>query len=123
MAEAIYNKLTASTDANSAGTHVEKPGETLGDRKRRIGGSFLVDLMTDEGYGVNQKVQTQLTKEMLKDYDVVISMAGKRYTPVWLSSALNYVYWKVQDPKGRSYEITKRIMRQIEQRICQLISS
>lgn len=120
MAEAIYNRLTSSQDASSAGTHAEKPGETLGDRKNRIGGSFLVDLMTDKGYKIKGKTQTQLTKEMPGEYDVVISMAAKRFTPKWLSSAPNYVYWKIQDPKGRSYEITNRIMLQIEEKIKQM---
>lgn len=46
MAEAIYNKLTNSTNAKSAGTHVERPGETLGERKKRIGQSPVFDVMT-----------------------------------------------------------------------------
>jgi protein-tyrosine-phosphatase len=121
MAEAIYNKLTNTQDADSAGTHAEKPGETLGDRKKRIGGSYLVDLMTDKGYDVGRKVQTQLTKGMLEEYNLVINMAGKRYTPSWLSSAPNYAYWKIQDPTGRSYEITERIMIQIEAKIKEMI--
>ena len=41
MAQAIYNKLTKSHDADSAGTHVEFQGESLGDRKIRIGKSYV----------------------------------------------------------------------------------
>lgn len=117
MAEAIYNKLTNSQDASSAGTYAERPGETLGDRKKRIGGSYLLDLMINKGFDITDKEQTQLTKDMLASYDLVISMAGKRYTPKWLSLAPNYVYWKIQDPAGRSYEITERVMKQIEAKI------
>lgn len=121
IAEALYNKLSQSHDADSAGTHVEKDGETLGQRKKRIGGSYLVDMMADHHLDVSSKQQTQLTKAMLSDYDLVINMAGKHYTPTWLAREPNYVYWKVQDPAGRSYEITERIMRQIEAKVRELI--
>ncbi len=117
MAEAIYNKLTNSQDANSAGTHVEAQGETLGARKKRVGRSDAVDVMNDHGLIPNDKQQTQLTKDMLSEYDLVVSMAAKRYTPKWLSSSPKYVYWKITDPKGRGYEITNRTRQQIERKI------
>ncbi|MGB4762206.1 MAG: low molecular weight phosphatase family protein [Candidatus Saccharimonas sp.] len=121
MAEAIYNKLTNSHDADSAGTHVEYPGEKLGDRKKRIGSSYAVDVMTANGYFVKDKRQTQLIPEMLGKYDKVISMAGKRYTPKWLADAPNYVYWKITDPTGRSYKITDTTRRLIEAKIQEII--
>jgi len=121
MAEAIYNKLTHSQDADSAGTYVERPGETLGERKKRIGQSFAVDVMTNNGYTVGNQKQTQLTKEMLDEYDLVVSMAGKRYTPAWLKNASNYVYWKITDPKARAYSITNRTRELIEAKIQEIV--
>ncbi len=55
MAEAIYNKLTDSRDAESAGTHVENPGETLSERNSRIGKSYVFDVMNDTGLSPNNK--------------------------------------------------------------------
>ena len=122
MAEAIYNKLTETQDADSAGTHVEIPGETLADRKKRVGRSNAVDVMNDFGLNPNDKQQTQLTKDMLNKYDLVVSMSGKRYTPKWLSSSPNYVYWKINDPNGVPYETTNRTRELIEQKVREIIN-
>lgn len=121
MAEAIFNKLTNSHNADSAGTYVDDPGETLEQRKKRIGKSYAVDVMNDNGFSANEKKQTQLTKEMLLNYDMVISMAGKRYTPTWLAAAPNYTYWKISDPGARSYKVTDKTRVLIEKKIREII--
>jgi protein-tyrosine-phosphatase len=122
MAEAIYNRLTNSTDANSAGTRVEGVGDTLAEFNRRPGTkSFTVDVMHDAGFDIQDKKQKQLTKDMLGNYDIVVSMAAKQFTPAWLLSAPNYVYWKIPDPKGRSYAITKHAMNVVKQKVRALI--
>lgn len=77
--------------------------------------------MTDNGYRVKNKQQTQLTQDMLQNYDMVISMAGKRYTPQWLAAAPQYTYWKITDPKGRGYTITDRTRKLIETKIREII--
>ena len=124
MAEAIYNRLTNSADASSAGTRVDGVGETLSEFGRRPEvASFTLDVMRDAGYDIDNKRQTQLTQEMLRNYDLVVSMAGKRYTPRWLSDAPNYEYWKITDPKGRSYTITKHAKDEIERKVRDLVSS
>ncbi len=117
LAEAIYNRLTNSNDAASAGTHVENHGETLVDRKRRVGTSNAVDVMRDSGLLSPNQQQTQLIKSMLDDYDVVVNMAGKRYTPKWLIESPKYRYWKITDPKARGYEVTDKTRKQIEAKI------
>ncbi len=122
MAEMIYNNLTTSNKANSAGTHVEKPGETLGQRKKRIGKSFVVDVMNDNHMSIENKKQTQLTKDMLKNYDLIIGMSAKRYTPKWLAESPNYVYWKIRDPKARGYSTTANTKLVIERKVKELIN-
>ncbi|HTE58049.1 MAG TPA: low molecular weight phosphatase family protein [Verrucomicrobiae bacterium] len=124
MAETLYNHMTNSTNASSAGTRVEGAGDTLAEFGKRPGiKSFTVDVMRDAGFNIQDKVQTQLTKDMLTKYDVVVSMAAKQFTPTWLSSAPNYIYWKIPDPKGRSYEITKHAKDAVEQKIHELIKT
>jgi protein-tyrosine-phosphatase len=121
IAEAVYNRLTDSTNADSAGTRVEGAGDTLAEFGKRPGvTSFTLDVMRDAGFNIEDKKQTQLTKDMLKEYDLVVSMAAKQFTPTWLSSA-PYVYWKITDPKGRSYAITKHAKDAIEQKVRELI--
>lgn len=123
IAEAIYNRLTNSSNATSAGTQVEINGETIGEaRKRRDHKSFTVDVMRDSGFNVEDKPMVQLTKDMLAkgNYDLVVNMAAKRYTPAWLANTPNYVYWKVTDPRGRSYELTKRAKDEVERRVWEL---
>lgn len=123
IAEAIYNKLTNSHNAASAGTHVERPGETLIDRKKRVGKSFAVDVMKDNGLLSSLQKQTQLSQEMLDTCDVVINMAAKRYTPKWLAESPKYRYWKISDPKARGYKVTDRTRQQIEAKIRETLLS
>lgn len=79
--------------------------------------------MNDVGVPIAKHTTTQLTKEMLQKYDVVINMTGKRYTPRWLSSSPNSIYWKIRDPMGRSYQLTAKTRDQIKQKVTQLIMS
>lgn len=122
MAEMIYNKLTNSSDADSAGTHTEKPGETLGQRKKRVGKSFVVDVMNDNNMSIEKKTQTQITKDMLKKYDLIIGMSAKRYTPKWLADSPSYLYWKIRDPKAREYSTTNKTRLKIEQKVKELLA-
>lgn len=127
MAEGLYNSLFSGSRADSAGTHVEHPGQTLADRKiarqKQSLNSYVLDVMDDVGIDISNNVSTQLTKEMLDTYDVVVSMAGKKYTPTWLSQSPKYVYWKVSDPMGRNYKVTAVARDVIKQRILDLHSA
>lgn len=123
MAAAFYNKQTNTHDADSMGTHVEKSGQTLLARKlERPDKSFVVDVMKEVGINIEQRVSTQLTKEVLSKYDLIINMAGKHYTPKWLSNAPNYVYWKVRDPMGRSRSITAGAREKVFKKVQELIA-
>lgn len=76
---------------------------TLLERKEEFPDrAFTIDVMKDAGIDVRSNTATQLNKDMLNKYDLVINMAAKHHTPTWLSEAPNYIYWKITDPKGRS---------------------
>lgn len=124
MATAFYNKLSGTNDADSAGTHVEAPGQTLLERKIKLHGrSFVIDAMNTVGIDVSQAVRTQLTKDMLGKYDSVINMSGKRYSPKWLVESPNYVYWKVTDPNGRNLKATVTARDIIKQKVTDLLAT
>lgn len=108
MAAAFYNKFTGTHDADSAGTGVEIPGETLSQRRARRGGTDLLAIMQkEEGIDLSNSPQTQLTEEMLDHYDRIISMAQKEHSPQWLLSSPKYEFWDVADPGGQSYDKTQ----------------
>lgn len=122
MAEAMYNRLTRSANAQSAGTHVEGVGMTLDEFNKQPGiSSYTVKVMHDAGYEVGSMKQKQLTKDMLDSYDLIVNMAAKNLTPSWLSSSPNYKYWKISDPKGRSYALTKHTKNAVEQKVRELL--
>jgi protein-tyrosine-phosphatase len=81
----------------------------------------VIDVMADAGIDVSSAARTQLTKDMLEDYDVVINMSGKRYTPKWLVQSPKYVYWKVTDPAGRNYKVTATARDIIRQKVTDLL--
>lgn len=124
MATAFYNKLSSTHDADSAGTHVEKPGQSLLERKQeRNGQSFVIDAMADTGIDISHAVRTQLTRDMVEKYDLVINMSGKLYTPKWLAEMPNYTYWKVTDPAGRNLKVTITARNIIKQKVTDLLNT
>jgi len=120
VAAAYYNHLTNGHNADSAGTDVEVNGETLAQRRQRVGGTMSIDLAKREGWDITQSKQTQLTPEMLDGYDLIISMAAPSVTPVWLSQHPNYVYWNVPDPGAGSLEAMAMAFETIKRDIQQL---
>jgi protein-tyrosine-phosphatase len=100
-------------------------GSTKARRSRyeRKGKSYVIDAMDDVGMDVSQSVRDQVTKAMLENYDLVINMSGKRYTPKWLSDAPNSIYWKVTDPAGRNLKVTIAARDIIKQKVTDLINN
>lgn len=107
MAMTFYNQMTNTNDADSAGTEVTAPGETLQQRTiRRNGKIFVVEVMKEEGLDMSDNVQTQVTIQMLDRYDMIINMAGIDHTPEWLSNHPKHIVWNVEDPGGKSRRAT-----------------
>jgi protein-tyrosine-phosphatase len=108
MAASIYNRLTNSQSAKSAGVKVTHEGETLGERRARIGGSHTLTVMQEDGYDISNNKQHQLTKGMLSKYDVVVSMHHEGDDPEWLLNSSKYLFWDVTDPYGNTLEETRK---------------
>lgn len=121
MAKAYYNHLTHSTDAESAGTEVELPGETLGERRSRRGRTHVIDSMSEDGINISTHTKTQLTKEMLDKYDLIISMADHQYTPDWLMNHSRFRYWHIDDPGGKAIKDTNVARDAIKSKVLDLI--
>ena len=123
MAAAFYNHLTATEDAESAGTEVEYPGETLAERKIRRGGTDVIEAMAEEGIDISGNIKTQITEDMLSHYEKVISMAALEYTPNWLRDYPKYEYWEVKDPGGSGLAETIVARDVIKTKVEKLISN
>ena len=130
MAQAFYNHFTKTQNADSAGVNAEKYSTdeipTVADFDAHLVAKNLdplavIDLMREKGIEVGASQRTQLTKDMLRDYDLVVNIANRSQTPDWLKGD-NVVWWKIEDPHAESRELAKLACDEIEKRVKKLIS-
>ena len=130
MAQAFYNHFTKTQNADSAGVNAEKYSTdeipTVADFDAHLVAKNLdplavIDLMREKGIEVGASQRTQLTKGMLRDYDLVINIANRNQTPDWLKGD-NVVWWKIEDPHAESRELVKLACDEVEKRVKKLIS-
>ena len=130
MAQAFYNHFTKTQNADSAGVNAEKYPTakipTVADFDAHLVAKNLdplavIDLMREKGIEVGASQRTQLTKDMLRNYDLVVNIANRNQTPDWLKGD-NVVWWKIEDPHAESRELAELACDEIEKRVKQLIS-
>ena len=130
MAQAFYNHFTKTQNADSAGVNAEKYSTdeipTVADFDAHLIAKNLdplavIDLMQEKGIEVGASQRTQLTKDMLCDYDLVVNIANRNQMPDWLKGD-NVVWWKIEDPHAESRELAKLACDEVEKRVKQLIS-
>ena len=130
MAQAFYNHFTKTQNADSAGVNAEKYPTTkiptVADFDAHLVAKNLdplavIDLMREKGIEVGASQRTQLTKDMLCDYDLVVNIANRNQTPDWLKGD-NVVWWKIEDPHAESRELAELACDEIEKRVKKLIS-
>ena len=130
MAQAFYNHFTKTQNADSAGVNAEKYPTakipTVADFDAHLVAKNLdplavIDLMREKGIEVGASQRTQLTKDMLRDYDLVVNIANRSQTPDWLKGD-NVVWWKIEDPHAENRELAKLACDEVEKRVKKLIS-
>ena len=130
MAQAFYNHFTNTQNADSAGVNAEKYPTakipTVADFDAHLVAKNLdplavIDLMREKGIEVGASQRTQLTKDMLCNYDLVVNIANRNQTPDWLKGD-NVVWWKIEDPHAESRELAELACDEIEKRVKRLIS-
>jgi protein-tyrosine-phosphatase len=117
MAKAIYDRLTGD-ESESAGTFVDYPGQRLGARTAASG---ALASMHEIGLNMDNQVRTQVTEEMLEDYDKVIVMSEPDRTPAWLTGNPKAEIWPVEDPRAKSRDEVKAIRDEISKRVTKLV--
>lgn len=134
MAKALYNKWTSTRFAESAGTgvHKEQPdAKTIGDRDKDLGGQLGGEyvsrarkaLIEKHDIDIVDSPRSQITPEMLSEYDLVVNIAESSQTPDWLSGD-NVVWWDIKDPglsKEKDMEPVHESLVAIEDRVKDLI--
>ncbi len=122
MAAAFYNKFTTAGSADSAGTTVLTPGQTIEQRAEVSEGSkHLLTTMDNEGLDIRQRVQQPINQGMIDNYDLVIVMAEEKSIPDYVKNSVKYKFWQVEDPQSKGPEKTEEVKNIIKQKVQNLI--
>jgi protein-tyrosine-phosphatase len=122
MAAAVYNHLTGTKDAVSAGTYVGAPDEPEG--------RILSDLFPDpaffeilEEHGMNMRNERTLrvTPEMIDTSDIVVSMAEEPYIPDFIKNDPKIIVWDVENFAFVNRKEAKRLFLQLNDLVQKLI--
>ena len=110
MAAAIYNKITGTQNAESAGTYTGAPDEPEGLLLSDIyrGKIFLKEMEKHNLY-LGDHVTKRLTPNMLNDFELVVSMAEEPFIPDFLRNAKGIILWDVENPKVITSELREKI--------------
>ncbi len=122
MAAELYNRLTNSQAANSAGTSVATPGQSIAERALESrGAANVIKIMSEEGIDISNNIQQQVTKSMLDDCEQVIVMAEQETIPEFVKGSPKYVYWHIEDPVLKDLDETRATKESIKSLINILI--
>lgn len=116
MAEKFYNHIHPG-QAESAGTLVDIDNQKLEDRP---GARVVIQAMKEVGFDMSKNTASQLTKDLLKDFDKIIVTAEDDNIPAWLKSDPRAIVLDIEDPKGRPIEQVRPIRDQIRELVASL---
>jgi len=118
MAAVLFNKYSG-IKTFSAGT---KPVEEKNQKIKDIPiAEPVIRFMKKEGIDVSENARTQLTPEMVQEFDKIIVMAEPETIPEYLSNSNKMEFWDIEDPKGMDDEGYERIISQIKSKLKQFI--
>ncbi|MCR4263963.1 MAG: hypothetical protein NUV98_04575 [Candidatus Roizmanbacteria bacterium] len=121
MAAAIYNKITSTNDADSAGTYVGSVEVPDGSNvKQYFRTTDFFEFMEENGMNVRNNRTKKLLPEMIENASVVVSMAEEPFIPGYLRNSKKVLWWKVENPPFATREVTKKTFSQIKSLIDKL---
>lgn len=112
-AMALYN-ADADKQALSAGTIVGSQTTTVGERP---GASAIVEVMIEEGLDISKNTSTQITPEMVEEFDKVVVMAELESVPDWLKDDPKTELWDIPDLKDVSVEEARETLSLIKSKL------
>ena len=119
MAEALYNKLTGSQDAESAGLSVEKKweGKPVSQFK-----NYVVDSMKEIGIDLSENKPKQITRKMFEQADKVIVMDENRELwPGYFFNSDKVLFWDIPDTRGKGLDFHNKVRDKIKEKVLGLI--
>lgn len=124
MAAAIYNQITGTGDADSAGTYVGSVDVPEGDSIRkyfRLPDFF--EFMEEKGLNMRDKRTKKLLPEMIDRASLIISMAEEPFIPDFLRNNKKIIWWEVDNPSFVTREVAEKTYNQIKGLIVNVIDS
>ena len=118
MAEALFSKYSKH-QVFSAGTKVH---ENDGEKIKNIPlAKEVIGSMNEESLDISENIRKQITPEMVNDYDKIIVMAEPETMPEFLKNSNKVVYWNIEDPKGKSMDDYRLLIKDLKHLIQKLI--
>ena len=124
MAAAIYNKLTRTTNAFSAGSYVgvsENQDDASIEQFFRTPDFF--ELMEEKGMNVRRNRTRKLSPELLAQADIVVSMAEEPFIPGFLRDNKKVIWWNVDNPSFATREVSEKTYAQILKLVENLVAN
>jgi protein-tyrosine-phosphatase len=123
MAAAIYNKITNSNDADSAGTYTGAPDEPEGQVLENLFKTpYFFEIMEKHGMSVRNNTTKRLQPFMIDEYDIVVSMAEEPYIPDFLKNANKVIWWDVENPTTVDQKVAEDTYEKIDVLVQDLIT-
>jgi protein-tyrosine-phosphatase len=114
MASSIYNHLTTTEDASSAGTYVGADDVPEGGHiKDFFRKDDFFQVMERYKLFLRDKKMRKLTKEIMNDAEIIISMAEEPFIPDFLKKRDDVLWWDVENPAFVDTEIAEKTYKQI----------
>ena len=113
MAMELYNSLHPG-EADSAGTHVEEPGQKLKDRPTA---ASAIAAMKDIGIDMSENTRRQLTPDMMDGYDHIVVLAETKAIPYYLNIWPAAEMWHIEDSKLVDHARASQIREDIYKRV------
>jgi len=109
MAKGFFNAFTEKAVADSAGTQPSKKID-----------SVAVQVMKEKNIDIGNSIPKMLTLSMNNGFDYIITMGCIDGCPI--TPRNKTIEWDIEDPKGKTSEVYRRIRDQIESNVKKLIN-
>lgn len=124
MAASIYNQITGTDDADSAGTYVGSVDVPEGDIiEKYFRTPDFFELMEENGMSIRDNRTKKLLPEMIESALIVVSMAEEPFIPDFLLSNKKVIWWKVENPPFATRNVSEKIYNQIKRLVEELVLS
>lgn len=124
MAAAVYNQMTNTNDADSAGTYVGSeavPEGVIIEQYFRTPDFF--EVMEENGMDIRSNRTKKLLPEMIDDASIVISIVQEPFIPDFLRNSKKVIWWEVTDPSFATRDVSEKTYTQIRGLVEELISA